>query len=703
MTWQKRARFVIAIFAVAFTVVVVLAFRHRPAGAPAVSPGPASPDADAVVVSTGGDVARYTGTRKDVTIEYDKQLTYADGSTKLLGVRVATVDRSTRGRSFRVAAREGQVGHNQSTLTMIGDVQLTASDGLVARTERATYADADATVRAAGPVTFSRGRLSGSGIGMAYEKNRDVLTIAKDAAVHIAPDAAGAGATEIRASAATIARREKFLRFDGGVHIERGGQIIDSAQAIAHLTDDEKRIDSVELHGGGRIQGAPGRGGGLRGLTGQDMNLQYAADGQTLQRALVDGGAVMELGGGPDKAARRIEARTIDLTLAPDGVTPVALTGREAVALTFPAEESGALRTIRASTLEARGERTRGLTRAQFTGQVEYRESGGPTDCAANSGVLDASLEPGFGAIRDARFTRGFRFEEGTMAATAAVGHYQLGKGTLDLSGSDAAAPTPHVVNDQISVDASHVAVTLAGPKLEATGSVKSVVRPVTGDARKNGRHLPTMLKQDQPVNVTAAALSYDGSTSGATYTGEAQLWQGETSVRAKTIVLDGRTGDLAASESVATAIALTETNAKTKARERTRSLATSKTFKYEDTLRRATYTTDAHVTGPQGDLTATKVELFLKESGDELDRAEAYEHVTIHESARTVTGDRLTYFGADERYVVTGAPVRIVDECDRETIGKTLTFFKATDTILVDGNQQIRTQTKGGGKCSGS
>ena len=31
---------------------------------------------------------------------------------------------------------------------------------------------------------------------------------------------------------------------------------------------------------------------------------------------------------------------------------------------------------------------------------------------------------------------------------------------------------------------------------------------------------------------------------------------------------------------------------------------------------------------------------------------------------------------------------------------GKTLTFTKATDSIVIDGNQQFRTQTKGSGKC---
>ena len=42
--------------------------------------------------------------------------------------------------------------------------------------------------------------------------------------------------------------------------------------------------------------------------------------------------------------------------------------------------------------------------------------------------------------------------------------------------------------------------------------------------------------------------------------------------------------------------------------------------------IRRLTYTGDAHMSGPQGDMTAAKIELYLKPSGDELERAEAYD-----------------------------------------------------------------------------
>jgi hypothetical protein len=94
---------------------------------------------------------------------------------------------------------------------------------------------------------------------------------------------------------------------------------------------------------------------------------------------------------------------------------------------------------------------------------------------------------------------------------------------------------------------------------------------------------------------------------------------------------------------------------------------------------------------------------LYLKPSGDELERVEAYRQVRLRAGARNTEGSRLTYFAGEGRYLITGIPVTILDECGRATEGSTLTFFKATDRIVVDGNEQIRTQTKGKSNCPGS
>jgi lipopolysaccharide transport protein LptA len=251
------------------------------------------------------------------------------------------------------------------------------------------------------------------------------------------------------------------------------------------------------------------------------------------------------------------------------------------------------------------------------------------------------------------------------------------------------------VINEQITVDAQKIDVTLDGPKVKAAGNVKSVLQPT-----KNGR-MPSMLNQDQPVNVLGANLDYDGTLSRGTYTGDARLFQGDTSVKAETISIDDKNGDLSASGGVTSTTMLEQQGKDKKKKERVRSIASAKEMKYEEANRRLTYTGGAHLTNPDGDMTAARIELYLKPSGDELDRAEGYDEVTLREQERKTTGSRMTYTADDERYVITGAPVKIVDECARETIGRTLTFLKATDSIVVDGNQQIRTQTKGGGKCA--
>jgi lipopolysaccharide export system protein LptA len=212
---------------------------------------------------------------------------------------------------------------------------------------------------------------------------------------------------------------------------------------------------------------------------------------------------------------------------------------------------------------------------------------------------------------------------------------------------------------------------------------------------------MPSMLKQDQSVIVVGDNLDYDGKTAKGTYTGAARLVQGETAIKGQTIVIDNKAGNLGASGGVTTTTVLEQVG-KDKKKERVHSIATSKEMSYADAERRLTYMTDAHMSGPDGDMSAAKIDLYLKESGDELERAEAFEKVTLREQNRETKGAKMIYTTADETYVITGAPVTIIDQCKRETVGKTLTFNKGTDRIVVDGNAQIRTQTKGGNaNCS--
>jgi lipopolysaccharide export system protein LptA len=355
--------------------------------------------------------------------------------------------------------------------------------------------------------------------------------------------------------------------------------------------------------------------------------------------------------------------------------------------------------------LDSVGEAPEGLTTARFSQSVEFVElvpGKPPVKRIVRAQALEAAMKPGLTEIDEARFSENVRFEEGALTGSGQTARYQIRQGLIHLA-SALGKPRPRVVDDQITVEADTIDLTLGDRKLKALIDVRSVLKNAEdrASARRQGRtaRLPGMLTPNQPVNVTAAALDYVEAGGHAVYTGGARLWQSDTTILGDTITIDDAKGDLTAVGNVRSSWSVEEVNQDTNEVEKIPTLATAAEMLYEDALRRATYTTNAHVNGSQGDLTARKIELYLKEASKEMERVEAYEDVTVRLEVRTSTGSRMTYFSDDERYLMRGAPVRIVEEC-RLTTGQTLTFFRSTDRILVDGNEQIRTQTKSGGGC---
>jgi lipopolysaccharide export system protein LptA len=302
--------------------------------------------------------------------------------------------------------------------------------------------------------------------------------------------------------------------------------------------------------------------------------------------------------------------------------------------------------------------------------------------------------------MSDARFDGAVRFEEGPTRGASGQARYRVGQGRIELDGvDDTTGQPPQVTDGQVAVDAAHIEITLDPRRIAARQQVRTVMMPAPqGGARRAG-----MLAQDQPVYAASAALDYDRAARLAVYTAEApaqaRLWQGETTIQADRLTVDDATGNLAAKGRVATAFIVEETNAKTGARERTPSIGGADDFLYEDGPRKATYTGGAHVSGPQGDLRAARIELLLAREASELERVEAYTAVSLTDAARKVSGDRLTYVAAEGRYLVVGSPVKIVADC-RETTGRTLTFFKSTNNIDVEPSDEFRTQVRTLPKC---
>jgi lipopolysaccharide export system protein LptA len=212
---------------------------------------------------------------------------------------------------------------------------------------------------------------------------------------------------------------------------------------------------------------------------------------------------------------------------------------------------------------------------------------------------------------------------------------------------------------------------------------------------------VPSLLKQTEPVNVRSNRLDYDGASSLATYEGNATLWQDDTTIKADKIVVEDKTGNLRAVSHVLTTMTLTEPDDKKTpgpkaAPDPTTTVADE--MLYEDAKNRATYTGHAHMSGPSGDVTGDKIELFLAAEGGQLERAEADGNVVSREGNRRAYGRHLTYMAKDALYTMTGTPVKIYEQTPtncRITEGTTLVFDRTLSTTTARGNDSAGQRTR--------
>ena len=96
----------IALFAVAVVGAVVYTKRGRELRVPAAPIERLDPKA--TVETRGGDAIQLKGTRQNLRLEFESQVTYKDGKTKLLGIRAMVDNRG--GRNFVITAKEARIG-----------------------------------------------------------------------------------------------------------------------------------------------------------------------------------------------------------------------------------------------------------------------------------------------------------------------------------------------------------------------------------------------------------------------------------------------------------------------------------------------------------------------------------------------------------------------------------------------------------------
>jgi lipopolysaccharide transport protein LptA len=713
MRWQKKARFAIAAFVIVFVAVVFVALRQRKAP-PTAAAVPERRDKDCVLENTqSGEFKQSKDGRVVFAMKFGAQCSYQDGRTRLgNGVHI-TFTRNDK--PYTIESREADVVQADDDLKtghFVGAVKLT-SDGTEVTTEDATYDKPAGLLKAPGAVAFKRGRMQGTGVGATYDFNREVLWLLAQPHVTVTADEKGQGAIDATAESIGLAKADHYLKLTRRGHITAEGRVIDADEITVLLTQDDQRVQTLQLRGNSRITGSGD--GGPQSMAGRDIDLTYAADGRTLQHSHLIENAVVQLPGEGAGAGKRIAAKTIDMAMSPDGKTLTSLNAMEEVQVDLPPDGDAPAKRIRSATLNAVGAPGTGLQNATFGGNVDYRESRAArgnlpaVDRQARAVTLVVATKPGFGAIEQADFHGNVHFTDGPqVVADATHGLYHVDKDQIDLSPSPDPGPAaPRVSDGRVTVEARTIEFSITSRKLKADTKVRSSMLPQEGrgqtgvkpgsDRGQTPTHVPSLLQQDQPVTVTSNRLEYDGLAGHAVYIGNSRLWQGATKINADTIVVDDKTGNLEARIKVHTEMMIDDVDPKTNVRKSTNTIGESETFVYDDDKRLATYTTKARLIGAEGDVSAEKLELYLLKDVNELERVEGYGangSVVVKEGGRIATGARLTYLAKDETYHMIGTPVEAVEiaqnDC-KKSVGATLTFQRAVDSITMKGSNLIR------------
>jgi lipopolysaccharide export system protein LptA len=734
MQWQRKARLAIATFVILFAAIVVFTMRQR--SVPAPPPSRTVPN-DGTIVSSQGSIAwdHSEKGRLKLRLRGKDHKVFPGGRTEISAAVVTVPDRGDGTVTIRADKAELQSPPGKPTEvargTFTGNVALTTDKGVAVSANQANYDEASGIVSVPGPVQFSRGRMSGRGVGGSYDKNRDVLSILDQARATVAPDPSGTGGAEATAGAMSLARADNYIRLTTSAQIVAEGRTAAGDEITAWLNADGETIRQLDIRGNSRITGTATA---MQNMSARDIDLTYASDGRTLQGARLMENSIVDLPGADGAAGRRIAGRTVELAMSPDGATLTGLKANDDVQVDLPAAGDVPARRICSRSLDASGPPGAGLQDATFTGSVEYLEHQAPggsaaaIDRTARANRLILATKPGLGEIERADFLGNFTMREDAAPSPQETGRcgsppatgppqvsagapralYHVSRDLVELSPQAGEPGSAPFVNDgRMRVSARTIRFSPSSRKLSAETDVQSTMQPQrrTRTDRTNGggraaqapagskaERMPAMLDEDKPVTVVANRLEYDG-TAEATYTGKARLWQDQSKIDADIIVLNDRTGNLTARTNVRTTMLLEDTDPQTKQRSVTETVASADTLVYEDDKRLATYTgtgeARARMKGVHGDVTADRIEVFLDDTGNRLERAIATDNVVVKEGLRTAVGRRLVYTAADETYVMTGSPVEAFEQetpnsC-KITVGSTLTFQRAVGSIRAE------------------
>ena len=648
-----------AILAVLLLVGVSIAWTYRRA-APAAKPSPA-PSA-----SPSLGIPQIAGAARTQNLVFT-QVSGADSKFKLTAsemvgkeeeeLRLRTVDfefdYTVKGEKHKghIVADECVTTPTLQKAVFQGHVKLTTDDGAELRTEQLIYRGDKQLARSELPIEFKRQTLSGTAKGFEYHGADGQLEMNGDVLVRAEPQ--GKPPLEIRSQRAVLLRQEGTMRFTEEVRVNQSGD---------QLTTDRFELDF-----------------------GED-NVVYRAraiDQVVLQTssALTPGAAAA--------GSRHLKCRKLDLWFRPDGSLQEATAVDEAVLTLSPApKEPPERRKLEAGVItfkfdaEGRLEGLQTLKETTFTA-TPLPPNKGPVrtlTCARMTGEMD----PASGQPKRIEFDKDVVFTEGKRKGTGQKAFFDGAKSELFLDQG------PQLVDAEQGSDLTAQGI-LIGTRTGNVTANEQVRHLLKNTGRKEGSFLG---HSDEPILITSRFLEYTSKTRVARYWEGALLRTGADEIRAAEIRLQEQQAGARRLEAEGSVISLLHPKPTTSEGKAPAVVeARAKKMVYEESKRALTYEGDVAI--KQGDIATRSPQawIVLTQDGTRVESMTAGDTVEVVQGNRKARGSRGIYTPRDETMVLTGERV-VLQDPQQQVEGRSLTFHVGDDRILVDGREQVRTQT---------
>jgi lipopolysaccharide export system protein LptA len=230
---------------------------------------------------------------------------------------------------------------------------------------------------------------------------------------------------------------------------------------------------------------------------------------------------------------------------------------------------------------------------------------------------------------------------------------------------------------------------------IQAEGSVRST------DFSSKGGSTSAVQIGAGPATLSSDRLDANSKIGRALYSGHARMWQGPSVLEADSIELlrDSRVVNAAGNVRGVFAQA-----AAGDAGKKPPSLwhVSSGKLGFFDAESRArleenvlVQSVDQKMRAPALDLYFTRAAEGKVEGARQISRAVGTGGVVVEEGDRRATADTGVYTAADQKFVLSGGNPTIYDATEGTTTGRELTFYIASDTIIVDSGNGLRTLTK--------